>query len=431
MSVNGRWYGRRSFIPGYELFSSTVMHHFPSTIHHSLRLLLLAALFAIQSRNAVASDPRVFSVSPGVLPQVKARLATNDASLLPALKKLKSDANKALALQPLSVMDKPRAGASGDKHDYFSQAPYFWPNPTNASGLPYIRKDGSRNPESGNEFSDAPRMGRMADAVGTLAFAFYFAGDERHAAHAAELLRTWFLDPATRMNPNFNQAQAVPGVNDGRGIGMIESRSLMEVCDAVGLLAASTNWTAADNAAMQQWIREFLDWAQTSKNGKAERMAKNNHGSWYDAQTAHMALFVGETNLAQRIVESAKTNRIALQIKPDGTQPLELARENSFGYSRFNLQALFTVATLGEHAGVDLWHFQSEEGASVRAALDYLLPFVEQPEKEWPHERSRKDERTLGFVARKATAVYHNERYVRAEKSTPANAREVLLIPLN
>jgi hypothetical protein len=395
------------------------------------RLQLIALLFISLGAFAAADAPRVFSVSPGVLPQVKARLATNDASLLPALKKLKSDANKALTVPPSSVMDKPRAGASGDKHDYFSQAPYFWPNPTNATGFPYIRKDGLRNPESGNEFSDAPRMGRMADAAETLSYAFYFVRDETHAAHAAKLLRIWFLNPATHMNPNFNQAQAIPGVNNGRGIGMIESRSLMQVCDAAGLLAGSTNWTTVDDAGMRQWIRGFLDWAQTSKNGKDERAAKNNHGSWYDAQIAHMALFVGETNLARGIVESAKTNRIAVQIKPDGTQPLELARENSFGYSRFNLQALFALATLGEHAGVDLWQFRIDEGASLRTALDFLLPYVERPQKEWPYQRGKKDERTLDFVPRKAAVIYHDERYLRAAKSTAVNAREVLLIPLN
>jgi hypothetical protein len=394
-------------------------------------LQLFALLFISAGAFGATNEPRVFSVSPGTLPQVKARLATNDASLLPALKKLKSDANKALAITPLSVMEKPRAGASGDKHDYFSQAPYFWPNPTNASGLPYIRKDGSRNPESANEFSDAPRLGRVADATETLALAFYFVGDEAHAAHATKLLRVWFLQPATRMNPNFNQAQAIPGVNHGRGIGMIESRSLMPVCDAVGLLAGSTNWTAVDDAGMQTWMREFLEWAQTSKNGKDEQGAKNNHGSWYDAQIAHMALFVGETNLARRVIESAKTNRVALQIKPDGAQPLELARENSFGYARFNLQALFTLATLGEHAGVDLWHFKTEDGASLRAALDFLLPYVEQPLRDWPYERGKRDERTLGFVPRKAAAVYRDERYLRVAKSMTANAREVLLIPLN
>ena len=364
---------------------------------------------------------------------MKARVLAKDAALLPAFRKLTNEANRALEIKPPAVMEKPRAGASGDKHDFLSQAPYFWPDPAKPDGLPYIRRDGHRNPESGDEHSDAPRMGRMANTAGTLAFAFYFSGDERYAAHATKVLRVWFLNPGTRMNPNFDQAQAIPGVNNGRGIGMIESRSLMEVCDAVGLLAGSRNWTRADDAAMQKWMREFLDWTQTSKNGRDERAAKNNHGSWYDAQVTHLALFTGETNLARRIVESAKTNRIAVQFKPDGSQSLELAREDSFGYSRFNLSALFTLATRAEHLGVDLWHFESKDGASLRRGLDFLLPYVEDAKKEWPYEHAKNEQRDLEPILRKAVSLYRDKRHLRLLNKDAAakNAREVLLIPLN
>ena len=380
----------------------------------------------------VGEEPRVFSVSPGVLPPMRARVRAKDAALLPAFRKLTNDANRALEIKPLSVMEKPRAGASGDKHDYLSQAPYFWPDPAKPDGRPYLRRDGRRNPESGDEHSDAPRLSRMADTAGTLAFAFYFSGDERYAAQAARILRVWFLHPGTRMNPNFDQAQAIPGVNNGRGIGLIESRSLMEVCDAVGLLAGSTNWSRTDDTAMQQWMRAFLDWTQTSQNGRDERAARNNHGSWYDAQVAHLALFTGETNLARRMVESARTNRIAVQFKPDGSQPLELAREDSFGYSRFNLSALFTLATRGEHVGVDLWHFESTNGASLKRGLGFLLPYAEQPDKEWPYEHAQNEQRDLEPLLRKAVAIYHDERCLRLLNRDVAakNARDVLLVPL-
>ena len=401
------------------------------------RLAFFAVLIfvtpSIAPAQSASPPPRVFSVSPGVLPKMKARLATNDASLIPAFRKLTNDANRALNFTPLSVLEKPKAGASGDKHDYLSQAPYFWPDAAKPDGLPYLRKDGQRNPESGDEHSDAPRMARMADTAETLALAYFFTRDERFAAHAAKVLRVWFLNPATRMNPNFNQAQAIPGVNTGRGIGLIESRSLMPVCDAVGLLAGSTKWLKADADGMQKWLGEFLHWAQTSANGRDERAAKNNHGSWYDAQLAHYALFTGQTNLARQIIFSATTNRIARQIKIDGTQPLELARADSFSYSRFNLQALFEVATLGEHVGVDLWHFQTPGGASLRKALDFLLPYAEQPDQPWPYEAGKKETRSLDAVLRKAAAVYRDERLTSLlhKNAGARNAREVLLIPLH
>ncbi len=399
------------------------------------RILIPLGLLLVGASFATAADlsPRVFSASPGVLPKMKARLATNDTSLLPAFRKLTNDANRALNFVPLSVMEKPKTGASGDKHDYFSQAPYFWPDPTKTDGLPYLRKDGQRNPESGDEHSDAPRMARMADAAETLALAYFFTRDERYAAHAAKVLRVWFLNPATRMNPNFNQAQAIPGVNTGRGIGMIESRSLLPVCDAVGLLAGSTNWSKSDEAALQKWVGEFLDWAQTSANGRAARAAKNNHGSWYDAQVAHYALFVGDTNLARRVIESAKTNRIAEQIRTDGSQPRELARADSFSYSRFNLQALFHIATLSEHVGVDLWHYQTSNGANLRKALDFLLLYVEQADKPWPYEGGKHESRSLDALIHRAVKVYRDDRLksLLKQNSSSRNAREVLLIPLN
>lgn len=391
--------------------------------------IIVVAMLA--NAHAAESLPRVFAINPASLVLVKARLGTNDAALKPAFEVLLADAGKELKRKPVSVMDKPKAPASGDKHDYSSIAPYFWPDPAKPDGLPYVRKDGQRNPESGNEHSDSPRLGRTASAVHTLALAYYLSGKEAYAAHAARLLRVWFLDPTTRMNPNFNHAQAIPGVNTGRGIGMIESRSFTSVCDAAGLLAGSTNWSAKDQAGLTQWMREFLHWAQTSKNGRDEQAAKNNHGSFYDEQIAHFALFTGQTNLAREIIEAAKERRIATQIKPDGSQPLELAREDSFGYSRFNLQALFALATLGERVGVDLWRYQSADGASLRGALDFLLPYAEQRDKPWPYEKSKKQDRSLAPLLRQAHAVYGDERYWRLLKndSNSERRRDALYFP--
>src|SRR5208283_4124843 len=151
---------------------------------------------------------------------------------------------------------------------------------------------------------------------------------------------------------------------------------IADAADAAGLLAGSAAWTKKDNDALKVWLTTYLDWLLTSKNGLDEASAKNNHGTWYDVQAVRLALTVDRTDLARQIAEAAGQKRIAVQIEPDGRQPLELARTAAFGYSRFNLEALFMLATLGEHVGVDLWHYQLPDGRGLTKALDFLLPYV-------------------------------------------------------
>ena len=125
-------------------------------------------------------------------------------------------------------------------------------------------------------------------------------------------------------------------------------------------------------------------WLRTSDSGKKEAAATNNHGCWYDAQVAALALFSGQTDLACEVLEASKHVRIDCQIQPDGSQPRELARTKSFGYTIYNLRALCTLAHLGDRVGVDLWHYHSADGRSLRKAVEYVLPYAD-AKQAWPH----------------------------------------------
>ncbi|MGW6906264.1 alginate lyase family protein [Streptomyces sp. NPDC054940] len=375
-------------------------------------LLAMAALTTgaapvASARTEAQHAPRVphTAVLDGArLHRTKIRLEHGDPQLSRAVEALSTRADRWLGQGPWTVVDKPRPAPGGDVHDYLSQAPYWWPTqaptPENPWGCPYVQRDGERNPEvdSGTDRQDVERT---FDSSYDLSLAWYYTGDRRYSEKAGQVLRTWFLDPATRMNPNLNHAQFIPCKYDGRAIGIIDfSQSYTSVLDALALLdTGAPGWTAKDRVGMAKWNSDFLDWLRNSDFGKQEAAAGNNHGTFYDMLLAGLAYATGDEELARRTVLDARRGRIAPQIVPDGSQPQELTRTRSWHYSTFDLVAYTRLAAIGRHVGVDLWAYQGPEGQSLFKAVDYLLPAATGAAA-WPHPE-------LEFHRYAATDVVH------------------------
>lgn len=301
-----------------------------------------------------------------------------------AYHQLISSADRLMTAEPVSVMMKEKAAVSGNKHDYLSLSRYYWPDPNEPDGLPYVVRDGESNPEL--EHYDRPKLAEMAGRVTTLALAWYFSNDERYAQKATEQLRVWFINKHTRMNPHLNYAQTIPGKFGGMGrcYGVIDGYSFVEMLDAVQLLEHSKAFTVNDSKSMKRWFAQFLNWILTSKQGIEEGQQLNNHSTARDVQVIAYARYVGHQKVLKQYLSEFFTKRMVPQIAPDGKQPRELRRTLAFGYSQYNLSHIIDVFQIARAASFSM---QPEALPLLEKAADFLAQYLGKQVQAWPYQQ--------------------------------------------
>ena len=280
-------------------------------------------------------------------------------------------AGRYLRGQPVTVTASSSPRSAGGRHDFFSEGDYWWPDPDRPGG-PYIQRDGMSNP--GNFVDHRRAMIRLSLTVPALAAAYKITGQRKYSDPAARHLRAWFIDDATRMNPNLEYAQAIQGRFTGRGTGIIDTLHLVEVARA----ASRVNLSAADLEGVRRWFAAYSQWMTTHPYGIAERDAVNNHGTCWVAQVAAFSDLTGNAQLTAYCRNRFQTVLIPNQEAPDGSFPQELRRTKPYGYSLFNLDAMGIIAQL-----LGLWKWQLPDGRGMARAMEYMYPYM-LDKKKWP-----------------------------------------------
>ena len=291
-------------------------------------------------------------------------------------------AKRYLLEKPVTLSNFFSSRSAGGRHDYFSEADYWWPDPKDPKG-PYIQRDGMSNPDNFNAHRHA--LIRMAVQVPALTSAWLLTRDRRYADHAVEHLRAWFLNPETLMNPNLQYAQAIHGRTTGRGTGIIDTIHLVEVVRSIPYLADSKALGPVEFDEIKKWFVQYLEWLTTSKNGHDERDAKNNHGTWWVSQVAEFATFAGNEGLKAFSVDRFKTVLVPNQIAPDGSLPEELRRTKPYNYCLFNLSGLAAICQTLSSAQDNLFTFVLPDGRGLRKCLAWMFPYIAN-KSSWPYE---------------------------------------------
>lgn len=364
---------------------------------------------------AERADRPLLMAKRGDLGRIREAVSKDKPELLQALVK------KALGAGPWSVTDHRPEGLETEAgpHDYFSEGPYWWPNPKNPKG-PYIRRDGERNPDRFT--ANHADLSNLCDAVLSLGIGASILGRDDCVAHASEILSVWFIDPATRMNPNLEFGQAIRGITPGRSIGIIDTTALIYAAQGILLLEQTPKFDAKLARGLRQWYAEYLKWLTTSKKGLEEAKSGNNHATWWTVQTAAYAFFTGNQKARAAAWDHYRKYLVPTEIQPDGSCPREENRTLSLSYSSMNLDAFAIICWLAQMDGVDLWHFKTADGKSVVKAFHYLLPYVLNP-KLWKKQQISPYHQNSYYFTGLAGAALHDRELLSAYKKVPRSPR--------
>ncbi len=379
-------------------------------------------------------DPQKLLIyDPALIQQAAHAFAAGHGALLHLARSVCQLADEAPTRGPFSVVDKTSLPVSGDPHDYWHPAPYFWPNPKTRNGIPYIKRDGERVPgtglyEKGSERYDRSRLQRLFDDGTLLTLAWKISGDERYATHAALLLKHWFINPETRMNPHLEYAQIILTTRKGRwsSAGIIETKDFYYYLDAVRLLRAGNFIDGPTSDRFREWLLEFRTWLLKSRQGRRECTKPNNHGLLYDFQLAAISAYLDDPDLLAVIFRRVKS-RLFQHIEPDGRQPYELVRTISAHYCAFNLQGWVNFARLAQNCGFDLWTLASPDGRSLQRALSWLLPYNET--KDWPFKQIAPFDWTRLAPLARVSDIHYGTNYTAEPSSPPSHPIPVCFHP--
>ncbi len=344
------------------------------TLLMTLSSLLICSLASSANHT---SEQELIYLNGERLELAKQQIKAQNPFYVEAYDKLITLAMRELEREIDPVTHKTILPASGDIHDYHTLGSYYWPDTRKEDGLPWIYKDGEFNPINRGPETDWTRLREMFTSLHTLNLAYYFSGEEVYLHKAHHIVRVWFIEEKTKVNPNVNYGKAIPGKVSGTNFAIIDWTDIGKVITTIQLLDEGGMWSARDKSIMNKWLEDYYTWLTESEFGIRESTRTNNHGTNYDYQLIGLMIYLGKLSEAEVKLEEVKETRIASQINPDGSQPRELARTKSVNYTVNNLWALARMADLAyRFTEIDLWHYQSEDGVSLKKAFEFVIPFL-------------------------------------------------------
>ncbi|KAJ6604459.1 chondroitin AC/alginate lyase [Mycena vulgaris] len=268
-----------------------------------------------------------------------------------------------------------------------TKSPSCTPSPTKSlppsatwTTCPYAVRDGKVNPDVRTlNAPSAINSASQSIVYNAVCYALKGPYAKDCGRDAASFIDTFFLAASTGMSPNMNFGQVVrgPGTSGQQGTftGILDLRGIVKITNAIGLLKAGgcPDWTSKRDRAMNDWMGQYSSWLINSDLGTSTASKANNHASFYCAQLASVKFSLGDNAGAIQILKGFFQGQFMNQIAASGEQPLEAVRTRPWHYRCFNLEAMITMAKLGDQLGINFWAAQSRYKSTIQTALDFVM----------------------------------------------------------
>ena len=315
-------------------------------------------------------------------------------------RELKELAEKSMKVSPLSVTFHKSPAVTGNPHDFYSEGPYWWPDPENPDG-PYIKRDGEFNPDRFNAHMDD--LFTFTSTVSILCQVGFYLDRRDYLDRAAELINVWFIDEDTKVNPHMECGQAIRGVCDGRGIGIIDTSNYIKVVYGADILERVGGYQKTVDG-LKEWFRQYITWLTTSEKGLEEKNFFNNHSNWWNTQVAVFSAFTGDDNQLSECFDSYRNRILSEQTDTEGKFVDEITRTRSYHYTLYNMDACTIIAEVAYHRGVDLWNYETVDGKSLKKCVEFFKPYYKNPFL-WKYPEINAEECHLEKMSLKLAAV--------------------------
>lgn len=375
--------------------------------------------------SAGAKNPQTFLLDPVILMKNKANIES-DQALFSAKKDLIKAAENILSTKKTySVSFKKQIPPNGTKNDYYSLARYYWPDKSKRNGQPYVYIDGKVNPEI-DDIPDHGMVANLSSDIYILGLAYFFSDDERYVEWINDLVRVFFIDTKTRMNPNLKYAQWIKGRNKNSNV-TIGAVSFVKLIDGIQLVSNSRSINKDYLSSLKGWFGEFSDWILSQKALDNERYANNNTGIYYTVQITTYSLFAGRENFAKSFFEQQSKRIIDEQIDEGGILKNELKRAKPWDYVSYTVTALDYLVELSERLSIPLSQYRNSNGQGVDKVFEWLKPYAKGGKK-WDYSKENVSSRHIAKVLMRSPS--YTKTNERLQSYSKANYIEMLTTEL-